>query len=337
MRRLLDAIGLGRRDGASDVGTVLAHRYRLLSSLGECGVGERFVAEDEVTEERVLVLLLPASMASEQTAARLHRLEVSYGDLRILAPLAVGVDEHGRPYTVTRWLDAEPLTELIARGVPRWSTTFELLEELCDMLAAAHKRGLCHGCLEPARIFVGEGGPWLLDAGLANALARSNKGGFALPGSPEYVAPELLAGRSPSPHSDLYSLGIVLWELVSGAPPFVGELAQIVDGHRNRPIPELVRRGNAPVEVDALLSIALAKLPDERFNDTLELVETLRGIEASASGVWSLSSLNAESTGARTMLSPTTDLGAMLRTFSVVELRATRDLIDKLLEARGAH
>lgn len=91
---------------------------------------------------------------------------------------------------------------------------------------------------------------------------------------------------------------------------------------------------NAAVEVDALLSIALAKQPDERFSDTLERFETLRGIEASSGGVWSLSSIHAESSKAGT-LSPTTELGAMLRTFSVVELEATRELIDKLLAARG--
>jgi hypothetical protein len=128
---------------------------------------------------------------------------------------------------------------------------------------------------------------------------------------------------------------VILWELVAGAPPFVGELAQVLDGHRNRPLPELVRHGDAPVEVDALLSIALAKRPEDRFNDTLELVETLRGIEASTSGVWRLSSLTPDALTPGSTLAPTTEVGAMLRTFSVVELRATRDLIDKLLAARG--
>ncbi len=333
MSSVFGAIELGRREGGEF--ETIAHRYRLISSLGRCGVGERFVAEDEVTEERVLVLLLPASLASEQTRARLRRLDVSHGDERIVCPLAAGVDERGRPYTVTRWLDAEPLSLVLTRGIPRWATSFELLEGLCAMLAVAHERGLCHGCLEPARIFVGEGGPWLLDAGLATALARSSKEGDALPGSPEYVAPELLGGWTPSRPCDLYSLGVVLWELVSGAPPFVGELGAIVDGHRNRPLPELVRRTDAPVEVDALLSLALAKQPDERFNDTLELIETLRGIEASTSGVRSLFSLTAETPTAGSRLSLMTNLGALLRTFSVVELRATRDLIDKLLAARG--
>jgi serine/threonine-protein kinase len=338
MRRILDAIGLGRQERAAtdELGSLIAHRYRIRDSLGKCGAGQRFIADDEVNEEQVLLLLLPASFSGPQTTERLQRLDVSHGDLRILRPRAVGVDEHGRPYTITRFIAGEPLSHVLARGVPRWSLTLELFEELCDMLAVTHKRGLQHGCLEPARIFVGEGGPWLLDSGLANALARSGKGGFSMPGSPEYIAPELLAGRSPGPLSDIYSLAVILWELVAGAPPFVGELGQIVDGHRNRPIPELVRHGDAPIEVEALLTIALAKRPEDRFNDTLELVETLRGIEASSSGVWRLSSLTAEeaSSPGKT-LAPTTDLGAMLRTFSVVELRATRDLIDKLLAARG--
>jgi serine/threonine-protein kinase len=341
MRRLLDVIGLGRSDrdgptvGQDESGRIIAHRYRLHSLLGKCGAGQRYLGEDEASEEQVLILLLPASFTSEQTAARLSRLDVSFGDLRILRPQAFGVDEFGRPYTVTQMVAGEPLTHVLARGVPSWSMVFELLEDLCDMLAAAHKRGLFHGCLEPARVFVGEGGPWLLDFGLANALARSNKGGFAMPGSPEYVAPELLDGRSPNSRADLYSVAVVLWELVAGAPPFVGELGQIVDGHRNQPIPELVRRGGAPVEVEALLDIALSKQPEDRFNDPSELVEALRGIQASSSGVWSMSSLTPDSTPA-TGLSLTTDLGAMLRQLSVIELQGARDLIDKLIAARRA-
>lgn len=343
MRRLLDVIGLGRSDrdgpvdGQDESGRVVAHRYRLQSLLGKCGAGQRYLAVDEASEDRVLVLLLPASFTSPQTAARLSRLDVSFGDLRILRPRAFGVDEFGRPYTVTEAIAGEPLTHVLARGMPPWATVFELLEELCDMLAAAHKRGLFHGCLEPGRIFVGERGPWLLDFGLANALARSSKGGFTLPGSPEYVAPELLDGHPPNSRADLYSVAVMLWELVAGAPPFVGELGQVVDGHRNQAIPELVRRADAPVEVEALLDIALSKQPEDRFNDTLELVEALRGIQASSSGVWSLSSLNAEAStpSSGITLSPTTELGAMLRQLSVIELKATRDLIDKLLAARG--
>lgn len=337
-------IGLGRQDhdgqGEDESGRVVAHRYRLQSRLGKCGSGQRYLAEDEASEGQVLVLLLPASFTSPQTAARLSRLDVSFGDLRILRPRAFGVDEHGRPYTVTDAIPGEPLTHVLARGVPSWSFVFELLEDLCDMLAAAHKRGLFHGCLEPARVFVGERGPWLLDFGLANALARSSKGGFALPGSPEYVAPELLDGSSPNSRADLYSMAVMLWELVAGAPPFVGELGQIVDGHRNQPIPELVRRADAPVELEALLDIALSKQPEDRFNDPLELVEALRGIQASSSGVWSLSSLHAEAStpgsALGSSLAPTTELGTMLRSLSVVELHATRELIDKLLTARSS-
>jgi serine/threonine protein kinase len=336
MRRLLDAIGFGRPD-RDESGRVVAHRYRLHSLLGKCGAGQRYLGEDEASEEPVLVLLLPASFNSPQTAARLSRLDVSFGDPRILRPRAFGVDELGRPYTVIEAIPGEPLTNVLARGVPSWSTVFELLEDLCDMLAAAHKRALFHGCLEPSRVFVGERGPWLLDFGLANALARSSKGGFAMPGSPEYVAPELLDGRPPSASADLYSVAVMLWELVAGAPPFVGDIGQIVDGHRNQPIPELVRRADAPVEVEALLDIALSKQPEDRFNDPNELVEALRGIQASTSGVWRLPSLNPdEHTPPGTTLGMTTELGAMLRQLSVIELRATRELIDKLLAARGA-
>lgn len=322
MRRLLDAFGLGR-GGPQVEGRVVAHRYRVLESLGECGAGERFIAEDEAMEERVSLLVLEPSYASARVDERLSSLDVAYGDLRILRPHASGVDELGRPYTVTRFVEGELLSTRLERGALSWSESFELIEDLADMLAIPHRRRLAHGSLEPNRILLGRGGPWLLDFGLARAVGRPTS-------AIEYIAPEVLNGCRPSPLSDLYSLALIIYALIAGEPPFTGSMNQVIDGHRNRSVPELGRRGNAPVEVDALLSIALAKKPDERFADTLELVETLRGIEASSSGVWSLSSLESNTAS----LAPTTELGTMLRSFSLVELEAARELIDRLIDAR---
>ena len=328
MRRLLDAIGLARQARESG-DRIIAHRYRVIESLGTCGAGERLIAEDEASEQQVLLLVLGPAFAGREAAVRRYVEQPrDYGDPRIVLPHAWGVDGD-RPFTVTRWIDGEPLTQLIGRGLPPWSETFELLEDLADILSVPHQQRLAHGSLEPGRIFLSHGTAWILDFGLAAALGRS-------PASPAYVAPEILAGRSPNHLSDLYSLAVIIWELVSGAPPFTGSLGEIVDGHRNRPVPELVRRSNAPPELEVFLDIALAKLPDERFANTLELLETLRGIQASSSGVWSLSALSAaDSTPGEPVLPPTTELGAMLRSFSVIELRATRDLIDQLLAARG--
>lgn len=337
MRRLLDAIGLGRGAETQETGDrIIAHRYRLIESMGRCGSGERFLAEDAVTEENVFVLLLAPAFADRRVIERLPQQDQKFGDLRILRPQDSGIDEQGRPYTVTRWVDGEPLSAVLRRGVPSWATTFSLFEELTDMFAVAHQRGLCHGSIEPGRVIVGPGGPWVLDFGLVRTL------GGSYPGSAHYVAPELLDGGRPTAFTDQYSLAIILWEMVTGQPPFDGDLNTIVQGHRSKSLPELVRR-DAPVEVDALLSIALSKIPDERFSDVSELFETLRGIEASNSGVWSLSSLS--QTGSITglldegprkpSLSPTTPLGTTLRGLSVVELEAARRLIDELLAARA--
>jgi eukaryotic-like serine/threonine-protein kinase len=331
MRRLLDVLGFGRQEPRLD-GRVVAHRFRLIESLGDEGLGERFLATDEANEEPVILLLLPADFAGPRIIPELVRLDLNLGDPRILRAHDCGVDEEGRPFTVTRAVKGEPLSKLLAHGVLRWSESFELIEGLAELLAGPHRRGLAHGCLEPGRVLVGEGGPWLVDFGLAQALTRAS-GRLSLTHSACYVAPELLEGHPPSPLADLYSLGVILWEMVAGAPPFCGALNEIIADHRSGRLPELVRQLDAPVEIEALLGIALATEPDGRFADTLELLETLRGIDASSSGVWSLSSLSCESTGRG--LAPTTDLGTLLRTLSVVELRATRELIDKLLAARG--
>lgn len=338
MRRLLNAIGLNLESRGTE-SRVVAHRYRLLESLGECGAGERFVAEDEAADQHVMLLLLAPTFTASHTVERLRELDMSYGDARILRPLDCGVTRDGQPYVVTRYVEGQLLSELLRERSMPWAEAFELVEELSDMLTVAHRRGLIHGSLEPARIVVGRGGPYLLDYCLARALSRSSskRGGWAMPGSPQYVAPELLQGRAPSVESDVYSMAVILWELVSGRPPYDGSLSQVIEGHRSGILPELVRLRDAPPEVDALLTIALSKKPDERFSNTAEMFETLRGIQASSSGVWTLSSLAAEdSDTSRARLSPTTDLGAMLRTFSLVELEATRDLVDQLITQRSA-
>ena len=316
---------------------MVAHRYRLLESLGECGAGERFIAEDEAADEHVLLLLLAPTFTCSTTAERLRELDTSYGDPRILRPHDSGVSADGRPFIVTRFVEGQLLSNILAQRSMPWAEAFELIEELSDMLAVAHRRSLIHGSLEPARIMIGRGGPYLLDFSLARALSRSSRrGGWAMPGSPHYVSPELLQGRPPQVESDVYSMAVLIWELVSGKPPFDGSLNQVVEGHRNGILPELVRLRDAPPEVEALLTIALSKKPDERFSSTDEVLETLRGIQASSSGVWSLSSLSAEdSDSSNAGLAPTTDLGAMLRTFSIVELEATRELINQLIAQRS--
>ena len=322
MRRLLDAFGIKRGERELP-GRVIAHRYRVIESLDECGAGERFIAEDEASEERVMLLVLEPSFATNGVEQRLGQLDVAHGDVRILRPHDSGVDELGRPFTVTRFVDGELLSTRLERGAIAWAEAYDLIEDLAEMLAIPHQRRLVHGSLEPSRIVLGRGGPWLLDFGLARALGRPL-------GSVEYTAPEVLNGCRPSPLSDLYSLGLIIYAVVAGEPPFRGSMSEVIEGHRARSVPEIGRRGDAPVEVDALLSIALAKKPDERFSDTLELVETIRGIEASSSGVWRLSTLESKEPS----LAPTTELGTMLRGFSLVELEAARVLIDKLIAAR---
>ncbi|MGH7327390.1 MAG: protein kinase domain-containing protein, partial [Polyangiaceae bacterium] len=165
----------------------------------------------------------------------------------------------------------------------------EYVLQACEAIAEAHSAGVVHRDLKPANLFIlkdaGESSLKLLDFGVAMALSDTlgdgerRQKGFAIFGTPEYMAPEQVAGEPVDGRCDIYALGCVLYELVTGRRPFEGGSSVVVMGKQLRELPEPPRmrapQRGIPVELDAIVMKALAKKPEDRFASASEMREAL--------------------------------------------------------------
>ncbi|HVF59314.1 MAG TPA: serine/threonine-protein kinase, partial [Thermoanaerobaculia bacterium] len=202
-------------------GELLAERYRIVALLGRGGMGEVYRADDLRLGQTVALKFLPAELAEGR-----ERLERFYSEVRLARQVShpnvcrvydVG-EAGGRSFLAMEYVDGEDLASLLRRiGRLPEDKALEVARQLCAGLAAVHDRGLLHRDLKPANVMLdGHGRVRLTDFGLAAAAAEAQ--GSELAGTPQYMAPEQFAGRGLSPRSDVYALGLVLYELFTGKP-----------------------------------------------------------------------------------------------------------------------
>ncbi|MFQ5350037.1 MAG: serine/threonine-protein kinase, partial [Thermoanaerobaculia bacterium] len=219
-------------------GVILASRYRIVDLLGRGGMGEVYRAEDLKLGEAVALKLLPQELTSDGAAlARLHqevRMARRITHKNVVRVHDVG-EADGLPFIAMEYIDGENLESLLKRiGRLPETKALELARELCAGLAAAHDCGMLHRDIKPANVMIdGEGHARINDfglAGLAAELDRPERAGTAL-----YMAPEQLAEGKASFASDVYSLGLVLYEMFSGERPFrASTRAELVAEHRDK-------------------------------------------------------------------------------------------------------
>jgi hypothetical protein len=260
-------------------------RYRILSLIGRGGMGTVYRARDEQTGNVVALKVLRRSEHREAPERFLREAQV-LSELchpGIVAYLAHGETEIGEAYLAMEWLQGENLTDRLTRGPLLLPEALVLVRHAAEALASAHARGVVHRDLKPGNLFLrgGEVGcPVLLDFGLARrgAASQAITHTGVIVGTPAYMAPEQARGeRHLSSAADVFSLGCVLFECLTGKPPFVGEqvmavLAQVLFAEAPRLAD--VHPG-APEAVDALLARMLAKRAEDRFEDAAALVAAL--------------------------------------------------------------
>lgn len=211
-------------DGRFPPGTLLAGRYRISGRLGRGGMGEVYRADDMKLGQAVALKFLPADLQRDSSMlARFHHevriaRQVSHPNVCRVYDIA---EADGQHFISMEYVDGEDLKSLLRRiGRLPEDKALQIARQMCAGLAAAHDKGVLHRDLKPANIMLdGEGRVRITDFGLA-AIASEISGADLRSGTPGYMAPEQLAGRDVSVASDIYSLGLVLFELFTGKPAF---------------------------------------------------------------------------------------------------------------------
>jgi hypothetical protein len=270
-------------------GDVLVGRYRLLSKLGSGAMGDVFVAENVTIGLRVAVKLLKPELtldASFQTRFQ-REAEIAAGvahpNIARILDLIVGPPT----FLVMEYVKGESLAErLAAHGKLPVEVALELARELASGLVAVHAAGVVHRDLKPHNVMLtrdarGNEIPKLIDFGLAKLVgAGSLTRAGQLIGTPSYMAPEQIAARPIDVRSDVYALGCVLYQMLTGEPPFVADQdLQVLYRHvHDQHEPLAQRLGAVDPQVSAIVDRALAKLPDDRFASMMELEDAIERV-----------------------------------------------------------
>jgi serine/threonine-protein kinase len=252
----------------------LAGRYRLEAVVGRGGMSTVYRASDEVLGRTVAVKILLAALLERDPAyaARFEREARAAASLASSAVVTVydtGTDEEGSQYIVMEYIAGLSLAELLADGRPlEISEATRIAERVADALRVAHAAGILHRDITPANVMVADDGTVkVLDFGIARRLDGTTLTQAAsVVGTAAYMAPERALGQPGDARSDVYSLGCLLFAMLTGRPPFTGELTaavlhQQVNSEPTRP--SKLRIG-IPAALDALVAQMLAKEPDAR-------------------------------------------------------------------------
>ncbi len=276
-------------------------RYEIVSRLGAGGMGEVYRALDTALSREVAIKVLPDRVAGDPRRLEQFRLEAqavaALSDPNILEIHDVG-EQAGVHYAVTELLEGETLRERIGPSGLPWQRAVEIGAAIADALAAAHAKGIVHRDLKPENVFVtSTGRVKVLDFGLAQiqeVISPEATSVFApqsetvtgpVYGTVGYIAPELVEGAGADPRSDIFALGCVLYEMVSGRRAFRRDSAPetLWASLREEPPRPSSLGAILPRELEETIARCLEKSPDARFQSAADLAFALRAI-ASGSG-----------------------------------------------------
>jgi serine/threonine-protein kinase len=264
-------------------GDVIAGRYELLELIGKGGMSSVYKAHDRLLDRQIAVKILhPHFTEDEEYVERFRREARAVAQLshpNIVTVIDRGEDE-GRQYIVFEYVEGENLKQLLERTGPMPVRDALLLAlQMARALAFAHGRGLVHRDVKPQNVLLNaDGQAKMTDFGIARSIDVQGVTitGTVL-GTSEYIAPEQARGERVDAQTDVYSLGVVLYELLVGGVPYEGEtFVTVALKHVNEPVPPVLeRRPDVPPRVALAVERAMAKSPYERFSSMEELVDEL--------------------------------------------------------------
>jgi serine/threonine-protein kinase len=291
----LSATPMARQNRAAVIGTLISGRFRLEEQIGAGGMATVYRAFDETLERWVAIKVLLPEVAGEADQLERFRREARaaarLSDPNVVAVIDAGEDD-GRPYIVFQYIEGETLKDRIRRqGRLPVGEAVAYAIEIGRALAAAHAERLVHRDVKPQNVLIDhDGRAKVTDFGIARSLEMD---GLTQPGrvlgTTDYVSPEQALGRKVTPQSDLYSLGICLFEMLSGRVPYRADTqVGVAMKHVREPMPDVrARRPEISASLAAVVERATAKETQNRYATAEELVSALEqalAIEAARSG-----------------------------------------------------
>ena len=266
-------------------------RFLIGERLGKGGMGEVYRAEDTKLKRSVALKRLGPHLRSD-TAYRLRFLEEAERASRLsdshVAAVHDVLEERGEIFLVMEYVEGENLRNRLRRHISL-EQFFEVAMQCAEALVAAHESGIVHCDIKPENIMLTtKSQVKMLDFGVAKYLPRSDQSSTAdragtMAGTPAYMSPEVLLEKFPDERADIFSLGVVLYEMLSGHHPFLaGSFVATSDRIRHEtPTPIHIFNSKVPEELEKLISKALAKEPGQRHASARELLQDLRVVQAS--------------------------------------------------------
>lgn len=259
-------------------------RYEIKSELGRGGMATVYRGYDPRFEREVAVKVLPPELIHADPHFRLRFEREAKIIAQLEHPSIVPVydvgEEDNQPYFVMRYMNGGSLSERIKTGTFSVDAAAKLLEQIAPGLDEAHIKGIVHRDLKPSNIlFTNKGVPLISDFGIAKFTQEAgNMTGSAIIGTPAYMAPEQAGGEAVDGRADIYALGVILYEMLTGKQPYQADTPLAVAiKHLTEPVPHILETNpTLPTWMEKVISTGMAKNRDDRFSTAVEMVETIK-------------------------------------------------------------
>ena len=268
-----------------EIGTIYDNRYKLVSVLGQGGFASTYLAEDLETSEKVVLKFPDITQLGDPAVYERFKREISIGKLlnHPDLPIALTYSEGIPTYLVLRYVEGESLDGVIhKKGHFTVDESIYLISNLLEVLHYCHERGIYHRDIKPENLVLGSDGRLkIIDfgiAGMEGAPRVTYRGFSSMMGTPEYMSPEQIKGARGGPKSDIYAVGCLIYYLLAGKPPFIGDnpLSVMYQHMTSDIIPLTDLRKDVSPNLWATIKKSLRRRKDERYDSAMDMVNDLR-------------------------------------------------------------